>query len=198
MLNEEQLLKVTKTETKLLERLYEKNKLPTSDAQYRRVYQIVARLLAANQLDATELVKRVNVVVSGEENAFVVPNGDVYVLTGMLDAVAKDDELAGVLGHELAHNLCGHSAEQLSRAGFFSVFSVIVFTAIWALGSSDLASIFASWLQSQIEDVLIDLPYSRKMVSLVMVISTFRGDLILQISRRFLPRNLIPVKINHF
>ena len=168
MLNEEQLLKVTKTETKLLDRLYEKNKLPTSDARYRRVYHIVARLLAANQLDATELVKRVNVVVSGEENAFVVPNGDVYVLTGMLDAVANDDELAGVLGHELAHNLCGHSAEQLSRAGFFSVFSVIVFTAIWALGSSDMASIFASWLQSQIEDVLIDLPYSRKMVSLLV------------------------------
>ena len=44
-----------------------------------------------------------SVVDSKEVNAFSLPGGHVYVNSGLLDAVRSDDELAGVLGHEITH-----------------------------------------------------------------------------------------------
>lgn len=43
------------------------------------------------------------VVKSPDVNAFSLPGGFVYVNTGLLDAVRSDDELAGVLSHEITH-----------------------------------------------------------------------------------------------
>ena len=40
-------------------------------------------------------------------NAFAVPGGYIFVFTGLLVAVANDDELAGVLAHEIGH-VSGH------------------------------------------------------------------------------------------
>lgn len=45
-------------------------------------------------------------------NAFAVPGGYVYVHAGLLTAVSNDDELAGVLGHEIAHVNAHHLARQ--------------------------------------------------------------------------------------
>jgi beta-barrel assembly-enhancing protease len=48
-----------------------------------------------------------------EINAFAVPGGFIYVTRGMLDFVENDDELAGVIGHEIAHVARRHGAQQL-------------------------------------------------------------------------------------
>ena len=45
-------------------------------------------------------------------NAFAVPGGYVYVHAGLLTRVANDDELAGVLGHEIGHVNAHHLARQ--------------------------------------------------------------------------------------
>jgi predicted Zn-dependent protease len=47
-------------------------------------------------------------------NAFVLPNNHVFVLTGLFQCVRDEDELAAVLGHEMAHNLARHAGERLS------------------------------------------------------------------------------------
>lgn len=47
-------------------------------------------------------------------NAFVLPNNHVFVLTGLFKVVKDEDELAAVLGHEMAHNLARHAGERLS------------------------------------------------------------------------------------
>jgi len=49
-----------------------------------------------------------------ERNAFVIPGGKVFVYTGILDIARNDDGLAAILGHEIAHNLAHHAAEQMS------------------------------------------------------------------------------------
>ncbi|MFN8177093.1 MAG: M48 family metalloprotease [bacterium] len=46
-----------------------------------------------------------HIVASPLVNAFTLPGGFVYVTTGLLDDVESDDELAGVLAHEIAHNV---------------------------------------------------------------------------------------------
>ena len=54
------------------------------------------------------------VVRSDMANAFVLPNNHVFVLTGLFKVVKDEDELAAVLGHEMAHNLARHVGERLS------------------------------------------------------------------------------------
>ncbi len=51
-----------------------------------------------------------------EPNAFALPNGKVGIFTGLFDkVVGSDDELAAVLGHEIAHVTARHAAEQISQ-----------------------------------------------------------------------------------
>lgn len=57
-----------------------------------------------------------HIVSSPLINAFTLPGGWVYVTTGLLDNVQSDDELAGVLAHEIAHNVDQHAIERMRSA----------------------------------------------------------------------------------
>ncbi len=47
-------------------------------------------------------------------NAFCLPGGKVFVYKGLFRAVQNDDQLAVVLGHEVAHAIARHGAERMS------------------------------------------------------------------------------------
>lgn len=49
-------------------------------------------------------------------NAMALPGGYIYITRGMLENINSEDELAGVLGHEIAHVTARHSAQQISRS----------------------------------------------------------------------------------
>lgn len=49
-------------------------------------------------------------------NAFCAPGGYIYVYTGLMKYLEYEDELAGVLGHEMAHADQRHATEQLTQA----------------------------------------------------------------------------------
>jgi predicted Zn-dependent protease len=83
------------------------------------VRAIAGRLAQAAQ--PSEVRWEVNVADDTEPNAFAVPGGWVYVTRGLLPYVNSEDELAGVLGHEMAHVLERHSARAASRATPFAV-----------------------------------------------------------------------------
>ena len=51
-----------------------------------------------------------------EANAFALPGGWTYVTRGLLALCNREDELAGVLGHEMAHVLERHAAHRVSAA----------------------------------------------------------------------------------
>lgn len=57
---------------------------------------------------------RVRVVQTKEWNASAMANGAIWVYTGLMDAM-DDDELAIVLGHELAHFTYEHSRRNMSK-----------------------------------------------------------------------------------
>lgn len=48
-------------------------------------------------------------------NAFATPGGYIYVYTGLIKYLDKEDDLAGVLGHEIAHADRRHSMKQLEK-----------------------------------------------------------------------------------
>ncbi len=56
------------------------------------------------------------VVEDKDVNAFSLPGGYIYVNTGLLDMVASDDELAGVLAHEIAHAAHHHMVQLLKKS----------------------------------------------------------------------------------
>lgn len=53
-----------------------------------------------------------HVIDSQEINAFSMPGGQIYVTKGLLSFVRSDDELAGVVGHEMAHVDLEHCIDQ--------------------------------------------------------------------------------------
>jgi predicted Zn-dependent protease len=48
-------------------------------------------------------------------NAFCTPGGYIYVYTGLIRYLDSEDQLAGVLGHEIAHADLRHSTEQMTK-----------------------------------------------------------------------------------
>jgi predicted Zn-dependent protease len=48
-------------------------------------------------------------------NAFATPAGHIFVYTGLIDAMEEEEELAGIIGHEIAHVYCRHISQQIER-----------------------------------------------------------------------------------
>lgn len=56
-----------------------------------------------------------NLVKDNEVNAFCMPGGKIVVYEGILKDIHKEDDLAVVLGHEVAHAVAKHSNERMSQ-----------------------------------------------------------------------------------
>jgi hypothetical protein len=79
-----------------------------------RLERIGRKILADNHFTKRDYV--FTALNSDEINAFAAPAGYIYCTTGMLGAVESDDELAAVLGHEIAHVEQEHGVRQYRRA----------------------------------------------------------------------------------
>jgi beta-barrel assembly-enhancing protease len=49
-------------------------------------------------------------------NAFALPGGQIFITRALFDQFRTEGELAGVLGHEIAHVVARHSAEHIAKA----------------------------------------------------------------------------------
>jgi beta-barrel assembly-enhancing protease len=48
-------------------------------------------------------------------NAFALPGGQIFITEALLSRLETEDQLAGVLGHEIGHVINRHSAEQIAK-----------------------------------------------------------------------------------
>lgn len=84
----------------------------------------VGRKIAA-VCDRKDIDYHFKVLDEEEVNAFALPGGFVYVNKGLLDILKSDDELAGVLGHEVGHVVARHSIKKLQAIMGYSILRVL-------------------------------------------------------------------------
>lgn len=60
-------------------------------------------------------------------NAFCMPGGHIYIFTGLIQFLDATDELAGVLGHEMAHADMRHGTRQIVENSSISLISGLIF-----------------------------------------------------------------------
>lgn len=112
-------------------------RLNRNPEQLERVRTIAHRLIATTGVfrsDAPGWHWEVNVLASKEVNAWCMPGGKMAVYAGLLDRLQPtDDELAAVIGHEIAHALREHGRE---RAGQSAGVGVVAAIAGAVLGAS--------------------------------------------------------------
>lgn len=134
-------------------------KLVTQGAQYERVRRIAERLQKQAPMfrpDAARWNWEVALIDSPELNASVAPGGKITVYTGLIDSLKlTDDEIAMVLGHEIAHALREHGREKVSQAMAQNLIGSVV---LGALGTSEAQAQMAG----QVTNVMLTLPNSRK------------------------------------
>jgi hypothetical protein len=65
--------------------------------------------------DRKDLPYSFKVLDSDEVNAMAAPGGFVYVYRGLIELMPSDDELAGIIGHEVGHVVRRHAAAQLEK-----------------------------------------------------------------------------------
>ena len=97
-----------------------KKMLNQNSTETQRVRAIGERLIAQTGVFRADAIKwkwEINVQESKEINAYCMAGGKIMVYTGLIDQIKPtDDELAAVMGHEIAHALREHTREQMSRA----------------------------------------------------------------------------------
>lgn len=93
---------------------------PDTNPQLQRLRAIARRLIPyAAQWNprARDWRWEVNLIASKQINAFCMPGGKIAFYTGILDQLQlTDDEVAMVMGHEMAHALREHARERIAKS----------------------------------------------------------------------------------
>ena len=139
-----------------------KGELITSGAEWSRVNAIMQRLtpqVAAFRADAARWPWQLVLIDEDTVNAHVMAGGKITVYTGLIRKLRlTDDEIAAVMGHEMAHALREHTREKMSQAAAGDL-AISIGGALLGVGEG------GQQLAGLGKQLALDLPFSRGMES---------------------------------
>lgn len=112
--------------------------LPDSSPETKYVHQIGQKLVATIPSQYSWPFE-FHVVAQKEINAFALPGGQMFINIGTITASANESELAGVMGHEMAHVYMQHSAKQAGKGQTTSMLAGLASMALGVSGAGNMA-----------------------------------------------------------
>ncbi len=107
------------------------NTNPQQTARVRTIASALIEQAGAFRPDTRDWKWEVNVINSKEINAYCTAGGKMAIYTGLLDGLKlSDNEVASVMGHEIAHALREHTREAMSEAVAQQVGLTVLATAL--------------------------------------------------------------------
>ena len=109
----------------------------------RRVERLGRNVVKKNRFD--QYTYRFRVLDTDVVNAYSIPAGGVYMTRGLMEILESDDEVAGILSHEIAHCNRHHSVKMYRRArthAYLGAALVIATGSGWMAAISDFANNF--------------------------------------------------------
>ncbi|MDO5054931.1 M48 family metallopeptidase [Pasteurella oralis] len=101
---------------------------------------------------------QISVIKSKELNAWAMPGGKMAFYTGLVDNLKlTNDEIATVMGHEMAHALKEHGKKRVNMGQFTNVLAQVSHTALSTVIGSDGSALVVTLTK----DWALDKPYSR-------------------------------------
>ena len=138
----------------------EKNVLITSGSSYERLKHVANRLIPQTAVfrdDTRTWEWQLSLIQSNTLNASCAPGGKITFYTGIIDQLnLTDDEIAAIMGHEIAHALREHGRERLSEA---LAQNAVTNVALAAAGANYASGINAA---NQVAQYVLVLPNSRQ------------------------------------
>ena len=138
-----------------------KGQLDTQSRTAQRVHKIFNKMVPyANAENHTgqPFNWQIEVVKSKELNAWAMPGGKMAFYTGLVESLnLTDDEIATVMGHEMAHALKEHGKKKANMGQFTDVLAGVAHVAL----STQIGSDGSAVVVGLTKDWALDKPYSR-------------------------------------
>lgn len=154
MISPDQEMALGATEAK---KVVEISKVSTDKKLQDRVKRIGERIAAVS--GRSDFAWEFTVIDDATPNAFCLPGGKVFFYTGILKITENDDQIATVMGHEIAHALARHGAERMSMQSASNIGAQVLAAALNVPAQYQNLYAQAYGVTSQVGLIL---PYSRK------------------------------------
>jgi hypothetical protein len=105
---------------------------PVAQNQFLQDYvrRVGARLAGSDYAKSSGFQFHFTVLHVGDVNAFALPGGPMFIFTGLLKSCENEAQLAGVMGHEMAHVILRHGTNQASKANLLQIPALLAGAAI--------------------------------------------------------------------
>lgn len=110
------------------------------------LYSLAYKIYPRSINDGRPGILNIKIIINNNPNAFIFPNGTMVLTSGLLSTIESEEELIGVMAHEVAHFVLDHSAININKA-----IQRQAVAEFWAAFATGLAAVADAYIATQNE-----------------------------------------------